>query len=74
MKHLTLREARAKSGRPAREIAEEAGCDRATLYRIESGGILPARELARRLFRVYKGRVPLAAIYDPEFSTQIRAA
>ena len=74
MTKLTLRQARAKSGLTAREIAQANEVDRATLYRIEDGRQLPKRETARSLFRFYKGRVPLAAIYDPEFSGQVRAA
>ena len=32
------------------------------------------RPLARALFRIYKGRVPLAHIYDPEFAGEVRAS
>ena len=44
-----------------------AGCTRATLYRIEAGSHMPKRETARKLYKMYLGRVPLAAIYDPVF-------
>lgn len=61
-------------GLTAAEVAAAAQCDRATLYRIEEGKTLPKRQTARLLFDLYKGEVPLAAIYDPEFSEQIAAA
>jgi DNA-binding XRE family transcriptional regulator len=65
---LSLREARAESGLTAREVAEAAGLDRVSLYRIEAGSQHPRRESARALFRLFAGRVPLAAIYDPEYA------
>ncbi len=71
---MTLREARKKSGLTGNQVAAFAGCDRATLYRIEDGDSQPRRETARALFCLYKGDVPLAVIYDPEFSNQVRAA
>lgn len=67
MEHLTLKQARKETGQSARKIAEMAGCDRATLYRIESGSHQPKRETARRLYKIYLGRVALASIYDPVF-------
>ena len=74
MKHSTLKEAREGSGKTAQEIAEAAGVSRASLYRIEDGDQLPSRPVARKLFRLYRGRVPLALIYDPEFARQVRTA
>ena len=75
MKHPTLlRQARDASGKTAEEICEAAGCTRPTLYRIEAGEVIPKRPLARRLFQVYKGRVPLAHIYDPEFAGEVCTA
>jgi len=65
---LSLREARRESGKTAREVAEAAGLDRVSLYRIEAGTQHPRRDSARALFRLFGGRVPLAAIYDPEFA------
>jgi DNA-binding XRE family transcriptional regulator len=65
---LSLREARAESGMTAREVAEAAGLDRVSLYRIEAGSQHPRRDSARALFRLFAGRVPLAAIYDPEYA------
>ncbi len=67
MQKLTLREARRETGQSAKKIAEMAGCDRATLYRIESGSHQPKRETARKLYKIYLGRVALASIYDPVF-------
>ena len=71
---LTLREARAESGKTAQEIAQAIGCHRTTLYSIERGAKQPNRELARKIFEFYKGRVSLGMIHDPEFAGQVRAA
>ncbi len=71
---ISLREARRQSGKTAVEIAAAAGLDRGTLYRIEAGRQLPKRETARRLFEIFKGRVALATIYDPEFAQKVAAA
>lgn len=74
MKHKTkLRKARDKSGLTVEEICERVGCTRPTLYRVENGEVTPRQELARELFKLYRGRVPLAAIYDPIFAEKIRA-
>lgn len=64
---LTMRQARTNSGLTAHQVAAATECDRATLYRIESGKTLPRRETARLLFNLYAGKVPLAMIYDPVF-------
>lgn len=75
MKHPSLlRKARDDSGKTAEEICEAVGCTRPTLYRAEKGEACPKPQLARRLFRFYKGRVPLAHIYDPEFAGEVCAA
>ncbi|MCK5550619.1 MAG: helix-turn-helix transcriptional regulator [Hyphomicrobiaceae bacterium] len=71
---ISLREARRESGMTAAEVAAAAGLDRGTLHRIETGRQLPKRANARRLFELFKGRVPLAHIYDPEFASEIAAA
>lgn len=74
MKHPTkLRQARTISGLTVEEICDRVGCTRPTLYRVEEGLALPRRELARELFKFYRGRVPLAAIYDPLFAEQVRS-
>ena len=72
--HNLLRRARRDSGKTAEEICKATGCTRPTLYRVEAGEVTPKRPLARALFRLYKGRVPLAHIYDPEFAGEVRAA
>lgn len=74
MSFLTMRQAREKSGLTVAEIAITAKCDRSTLYRIEDGRTLPKRKTARALFALYKGEVPLALIYDPQFSGEVRPA
>ena len=74
MKHPTkLRQARTLSGLTVEAICEVVGCTRPTLYRVENGETTPRQDLARGLFRLYKGRVPLANIYDPKFAEQIRS-
>lgn len=74
MKRKTkLRKARDDSGLTVDEICERVGCARPTLYRVENGEVTPRQDLARALFKLYKGRVPLAAIYDPIFAEKIRA-
>ena len=74
MKYKTLRQARADSGMTAEKAATAAGCDRTTLYRIEDGQNLPSLDLARALFELYEGAVPLGAIYDPDFFQAVDAA
>ena len=61
-------------GMTANQVAAVIGCDRATLYRIEDGDSQPRRETARALWSLYKGTIPLAQIYDPEFVDVISAA
>ncbi len=64
---MTLKEARQATGHAAATVARMVGCDRTTLYRIESGDILPNRATARKLYKFYMGHVCLAMIYDPEY-------
>lgn len=74
MKHITkLRKAREGIGLTVDEICERVGCTRPTLYRVENGEVTPRQDLARELFKLYKGRVPLANIYDPLFAEKIRS-
>ncbi len=74
VKHVTqLRQAREGSGLTVEAICDRVGCTRPTLYRVENGQTTPRQELARQLFKLYRGRVPLAAIYDPLFAEQVRA-
>ncbi len=69
-----LRRARRESGKTADQICDEVRCTRPTLYRVEAGEVTPKRPLARALFRIYNGVVPLSHIYDPEFAGEVRAA
>lgn len=48
-------------------VAAVVGTDQGNLSRVEKGMQIPKRELARALYEYYRRRVPLAAIYDPEF-------
>lgn len=74
MTTLTLRQARTKKQMTAQAVADEVGCDRATLYRIEAGESQPRRDVARKLFELYGHQVPLASIYDPKYADQVAAA
>lgn len=75
MEHRTkLRQAREVSGLTVDAICERVGCTRPTLYRVENGEVTPRQDLARQLFKLYKGKVPLASIYDPLFAEKIRSA
>jgi len=75
MEHRTkLREAREVSGLTVDAICDRVGCTRPTLYRVENGEVTPRQDLARALFKLYKGKVPLANIYDPLFAERIRSA
>ncbi len=75
MKHTTkLRKARTSSGLTVDQICDRVGCTRPTLYRVENGEVTPRQDLARQLFKLYRGRVPLASIYDPLFAERIRSA
>lgn len=69
-----LRLARDESGMTVEEICSKVDCKKPTLYRVEKGEVTPKRPLARALFNLYRGRVPLAHIYDPEFAGEVRAA
>ena len=40
---------------------------------VDKGETTPRQDHARGLFKLYKGRVPLANIYDPVFAEQIRS-
>lgn len=74
MKHKTkLRKARDDSGLTVDEICRRVGCTRPTLYRVENGEVTPRQDLAREIFKLYRGRVPLASIYDPIFAERIRS-
>jgi len=74
MKHPTkLRQARTDSGLTVDAICDRVGCTRPTLYRVENGEVTPRQDLARQLFKLYRGRVPLASIYDPIFAEQVRS-
>lgn len=64
--HL-LTQMRKERGLSLDAVARKVGTDQSNLSRIERGVQLPQRSLARALFRFYDGKVPLGAIYDPEF-------
>lgn len=62
-----MRAERLRRGLSVREVAEAVGVDPSNLSRIELGGQTPTRDVARTLHRFYRGRVPLADVYDPLF-------
>jgi len=56
--------------RPLAQVARDTGIHRTTLYRLEAGEATPSQANARKLFDYYKGRVPLAHIYDPAYAVR----
>lgn len=62
-----MESSRRELGLTLREAARRAQCDVGTLSRLERGIHKPSQQLARRLFYLYQGRVPLGSIYDPLF-------
>lgn len=69
-----LTQTRKSRGLSLDQVAASVGTDPTNLSRVEKGAQVPKRELARALFRFYDGRVPLGAIYDPEFDPEQQAA
>lgn len=69
-----LTQTRKSRGLPLDQVAKAVGTDPTNLSRVEKGTQVPKRELARALFHFYDGRVPLGAIYDPEFHAAQDAA
>lgn len=67
MADFLMTQLRKSRGLSLEQVASVVGTDQANLSRIEKGQQIPKRELARSLFKYYEGRVPLSAIYDPEF-------
>lgn len=65
---------RKSRGLPLDKVAAACGTDPTNLSRVEKGTQVPKRELARALYRFYDGRIPLGAIYDPEFHAQQQTA
>lgn len=61
---------RRAQGLSLENVAREVGTDQANLSRIEKGQQIPKRPLARALHKFYDGKVPIGAIYDPEFCLQ----
>lgn len=59
--------ARQKRGLSLAQVADVVGSDPGNISRIEKGQQVPKRDLARALFEFYGGRIPLGAIYDPEY-------
>lgn len=64
---LLMTQIRKSRGLSLADVARQVGTDQANLSRVEKGAQMPKRPLARQLFRFYEGRVPLGAIYDPEY-------
>ncbi len=69
-----LRQARDESGMTVEEICQRVACKKPTLYRVEKGEVTPKRPLARALFALYRGTVPLSHIYDPEWAGKVAEA
>jgi transcriptional regulator with XRE-family HTH domain len=62
-----LTQTRKSRGLSLEAVARIVGTDPTNLSRVEKGDQSPKRELARSIFEFYDGRVPLAAIYDPQY-------
>lgn len=65
-----MKQHRQSLSRPLAQVARETGIHRTTLYRLEAGEATPNQATARSLFDYYKGRVPLAHIYDPVYAVR----
>lgn len=63
-----LTQTRKSRGLTLAKVAAKVGTDPTNLSRVERGEQTPKRELARALFELYDGVVPLGAIYDAGFS------
>lgn len=66
-KPRSIREAREALGLSIRAVAAELGMSHQTLARLERGENTPHRQQARDLYEYYERRVPICAIYDPDF-------
>lgn len=62
-----LRAERKRRGLSVRAVAEAIGYDPSNLSRLELGQHTPPRDVARALHKFYRGKVPLADVYDPMF-------
>jgi transcriptional regulator with XRE-family HTH domain len=62
-----MTQARRSRGLSLEDVAKQVGTDQANLSRVEKGAQVPKRPLARALYEFYGRRIPLGAIYDPEF-------
>jgi transcriptional regulator with XRE-family HTH domain len=58
---------RKSRGLSLKKVAATVGTNDGNLSRIERGLQTPKQEVARKLFELYGGAVPLANIYDPVF-------
>ena len=65
-----LKVERMERGWSQRHVAELCETDHGNYLRIENGQQQPKAELARKLFDLFDGRVPLGAIYDPTFAAE----
>ena len=63
-----LARVRKKKGLSLDDVAAKVGTTGATLSRVERGVQVPKKDLARALFDFFNGKVPLGAIYDPEYA------
>jgi transcriptional regulator with XRE-family HTH domain len=53
-----------------KHVAAVIGCAPSNLSRLEVGEHTPARDIARKLYAFYRGRVRLGEIYDPTFQAE----
>lgn len=66
-----MREERKRLGYSVKHVADAVGYDPSNLSRLELGYHTPPRDVARRIYGFYRGRVPLGEIYDPLFWLEV---
>lgn len=67
-----LESVRETMGFTSRAVARAIGLDPSGFLRIERGTYTPRRDIADRIFRFYRGVVPLGMIFDPTHPTYRR--
>ena len=68
-----LRTERKRRGLTVREVADAVGTDSSNMSRLERGVQRPTKDVARALFKFFRGKVPLGDVYDPTFRLETEA-
>lgn len=66
-----LREARKRRGLTVAEVAKAVGTDPSNMSRLELGHHTPPKELARSIYRFYRGDIQPIDLYDPTFLDEV---